>query len=89
MTEDKKPIIDLERECQTARKNDLIEEYVYCPTSSQPYMLIRFYESTSKAVMQKIVSYITLNYDIEYSELNLDDKTLYICYNFWKRFSSE
>lgn len=85
----RKPLIDLERECSRAREKDLLDEFLFCPTSSQPYMLLRFHSTTHDAILSKILAYVKRNYDVDNIELNIEDKTLYIVYDFWKRFPSD
>ena len=89
MCDDLKPLIELERECNHARLRGLLKDLIYCPLEKNPYIVLKFSEDTPKCVMEKILRYVKQNYDIDIIELSVSEKTMYISYDFWKRFPSD
>ena len=89
MSDELKPLIELERECEQARLVGLLQDLIYCPLSSNPYIVLKFSENTTKRSMDKIQRYIKENYDIDVIELSHKERTLYVSYDFWKRFPSD
>jgi hypothetical protein len=89
MCGDLKPLIELERECNHARLRGLLKDLIYCPLSNHPYLVLKFSEETPKSCMERILRYIKQNYDIDIIELSVVERTMYISYDFWKRFPSD
>lgn len=88
-TKTQKPLIKLEQECSRARLANLIDSLIYNPLIERPYILVRFYESTPKATKDAVRSYILNTYDVVSAEFFDEDTSLYIEYDFWKRFPSD
>jgi len=81
-----RPLIELEQECVNARSAKLIDSFIYNPLINRPYMLIRFYNSTSRATKDTIRTYIIKTYDVVSVDYIAEDSSLYVVYDFWKRF---
>lgn len=86
---ERKPLVELERECNHARTRGLIKDLIYCPLERNPYIVLKFCDETHDDLMKKIFTYVQKNYDVDTIELSMKEKTLYISYDFWKRFPSE
>jgi hypothetical protein len=82
---ERKPLIELEQECEDARNRNLIDEYLYNPFLTRPYILIRFHKTTAFAQKLEIREYIKRHYTVESAEFVSEGNALYVVYGFWDR----
>ena len=85
--EPKRILIQLEQEFTEARAKNLIAGLWYNVHLPSAYMQIDFKPNTTLATKKRLVNYIKKNYTVLTADLIDLDKSLYITFDFWDRFS--